>query len=525
MPARRRPRNSRPETQRRSGDGPLRRLPRLRWRKHVNHQCAMTDTAGIMTSCTGTARRASFANPAAAPGGRAAAWLAAALAALVCLLPSAAAAWPERLVGHGGPVKSVALSADGRHALTGSFDYAIILWALDGDAATVEKRLIGHDAAVNDVQFAGEGRAVSVSDDGSFAIWDLGKGEMTARFKGGGEKVLHVAVSPDNAYAASASWDHTARLYDLAAGTEIAVLEGHRGNVNAVSFSPDGRHLYTGSYDGTVRMWEVPTGRFVRQIYSHGWGINVLAAMPDNKHVMFGAQDGALGLISIAAGDIDKVLPRHERPVLAMTVSADGELAASGGGDGRIKVFSTRDWALEEEFDHPYGPVWGLALTPDRPADPDTLRVTYYAGLDDFVAAWQVAPRKPFEDLEVTVPRRFHQAATDDLGERQFARKCSVCHTLTPDDANRAGPSLYKVFGRKAGTLPGYHYSPALENADIVWNEETIGRLFDEGPDIVTPGSKMPMQRIRTREERDALIAFLKKATETGAALGAGDTN
>ncbi len=439
-----------------------------------------------------------------------------------CVLSvSGAAAWPEKLAGHGGPVKSVILSADGTRALSGSFDYAIILWRLHGDEAVIEKRLIGHDAAVNDAAFAGDDRAVSVSDDGSFAIWDLARGEIARRFEGTGDKVLDVAVSPDGRYAATASWDRNARLYDLDAEREIAVLEGHRGNVNTVGFSPDGQHLFTGSYDGTIRMWEAPSGRFVRQVYSHGWSINVLKPLPGNAQLMFGGLDGTLGVIDVASGEIAKVLPQHTRPVLSLALSEDGRMAASGGGDGRIKVFSTADWALEEAFENPYGPVWGLAITPDTPDAPDA-RVIFYAGLDDFVAAWQVAPRKPFDPVDVTVPRRFHRSEGDDLGERQFARKCSVCHTLTPDDANRAGPSLFKVFGRKAGTLPGYHYSPALENATIVWNEDTIARLFDEGPDVVTPGSKMPMQRIRTREERDALIAFLKRATETGEALNGG---
>lgn len=427
----------------------------------------------------------------------------------LALAPLAAHALPDKLQGHGGPVKSVALSADQTRALTGSFDYSAILWRLEGGKAVLEKRLIGHEAAVNDVQFAGPDRAVSVSDDGSFAIWDLASGEIAARFVGTGDKVLHVAVSPDARYAASASWDHTARLYDLEKKEEIAVLQGHRDNVNTVAFSPDGDHLYTGSYDGTVLMWTVPDGELVRPVYDHGWSVNVLQALPEGR-LLFGGLDGTVGVIDIASSELAKVLPKHNRPVLALALSRDGTVAASGGGEGRIKVFSTRDWALEEEFENPYGPVWGLALS----AGGDE---AYYAGLDDFVSAWQVTPRKPFETVEATVPRRF-QAADDDLGARQFARKCSVCHTLTPDDGNRAGPTLYKVFGRRAGTLEGYHYSPALLGSDIVWNEETISRLFDDGPDVVTPGSKMPMQRIRTTFERDALIAFLKRATEPGGA-------
>ena len=99
-------------------------------------------------------------------------------------------------------------------------------------------------------------------------------------------------------------------------------------------------------------------------------------------------------------------------------------------------------------------------------------------------------------------------------GERQFQRKCSICHTLKKEGENRAGPTLYRLFGRKAGSLPDYPYSDSLLNADIIWDEETIARLFDDGPDIVTPGSKMPLQRLKNIEDRDALIAFLKHATD-----------
>ena len=76
-----------------------------------------------------------------------------------------------------------------------------------------------------------------------------------------------------------------------------------------------------------------------------------------------------------------------------------------------------------------------------------------------------------------------------DNAKKQFARKCSVCHTLVKNGKKRAGPTLYKIFGREAGTLKGYKYSKALLKSDIIWNEETINRLFDEGPDKVTPGT------------------------------------
>ena len=72
---------------------------------------------------------------------------------------------------------------------------------------------------------------------------------------------------------------------------------------------------------------------------------------------------------------------------------------------------------------------------------------------------------------------------------------------------------MYGVFGRKVGAVVDYPYSKELIAMDLVWNEETINRLFKDGPDIVTPGSKMPVQRINGEQDRADLISYLKRAT------------
>ena len=109
---------------------------------------------------------------------------------------------------------------------------------------------------------------------------------------------------------------------------------------------------------------------------------------------------------------------------------------------------------------------------------------------------------------------RFHPNHDTSNGERQFARKCSVCHTLKADGKRRAGPSLFGVFGRRAGGLEGYPYSPALQKSDIIWNAATINRLFAEGPDKVTPGTKMPIQRMKNEQDLKDLVSFLQSATQ-----------
>ena len=432
------------------------------------------------------------------------------LAAPVMLSVEALAGWPERLAGHGGPVKSVSLDQSGKRLLSTSFDYSAIVWTLaQGEGEPTPERLIGHNAAVNDGRFLSGNRAVTVSDDSDMILWDLTTRSVLHRFSGKGEKVLSLDVSPDERYVAVASWENEARVYDIAANPprQAFALTGHRGNVNAVAFSRDGRKLFTASYDGGIRQFDLKTGALERELANFGWGVNTLKALPDGKTLLFGVTDGKVGVLDIATGEEVKVLPPHLRPILSLAISHNGDRAASGSGDGVIRVFDLGTFELLEEFENPYGPVWGLDFTADGTK-------LFYVGLDDQIHVWQISPRKPFEPVDVDFPRRFQVSNTDDPGELQFARKCSVCHTLTPDGGNRAGPTLYGVFGRKVGTLPGYPYSKALLDADFVWNEKTISDLFDHGPDVVTPGSKMPLQRLKTVEDRDALVAFLKRATD-----------
>ncbi len=413
-------------------------------------------------------------------------------------------AYPETLTGHGGPVMEIVTDPKTNRALTASFDYSVILWSLEGESGVVERRLIGHDAAVNDVAFLpGNERAISVSDDGSAIIWDLATGAVLKRLQDNPDKVLGVAVSIDGRYAAIARWDNTARLIDLEALEEVRRFEGHRGQVNAVAFGKDGT-LYTASSDGTVRAWEVSTDAERSTVVDHGWGVNELLVLEDT--LIYGGLDGTLGRVALGTHDTQE-LARSDSPVLSLASDESGLRIAAGFGDGSILVFSAESWQLIEEYDDPYGPVWSVAF-------PDAAGTgLYYSGLDDFAVFWRVQPREPFEQVRSTYPRRFQQRMDMSVGELQFQRKCSICHTLEADDKNRAGPTLYGVFGRRAGSLPDYAYSEGLKSSDIIWNEETISQLFDHGPDVVTPGSKMPLQRMTDKSERDALIAFLKQAT------------
>jgi cytochrome c len=62
-------------------------------------------------------------------------------------------------------------------------------------------------------------------------------------------------------------------------------------------------------------------------------------------------------------------------------------------------------------------------------------------------------------------------------GQLAFNNACRTCHSVKEGD-NRLGPNLYKVFGRKAGSLPNYPYSIAMSSADFVWDETKMERFI-----------------------------------------------
>src|SRR5262249_20256071 len=148
-------------------------------------------------------------------------------------------------------------------------------------------------------------------------------------------------------------------------------------------------------------------------------------------------------------------------------------------------------------------PAWSLAFLPDD-------RGLLAGGADGSIHRWDAATG---ERAGAMAGKEDPLAAyAGDAGAQVF-RACVACHSLTSDEGNRAGPTLSGVFGRKIATLPGYQFSPALKQLDIVWTPETLAKLFELGPSVYTPGTKMPEQRITSPEDRAALVRFLAAVT------------
>ena len=418
------------------------------------------------------------------------------IGALVALGPALAAA---QLRGHGGPVRALSISYDGQTLLSGSFDGSAIRWSLGRDAA--EQVLRFHADAVNATAVLRDGRAATAGADGRIAIWSPGKQQPDTILEGHTAPIAALALSPDGSTLASAAWDRTVRLWPIAGGA-VRVLTGHTQNVNNVAFSVDGRTLVSVSYDLTVRIWPVDSIA-APSVATMTTPLNSVVVSPDGEIVTAGA-NGQIYFLD-RTGKLDGEVTAGSIPIIAMALSTDGALLAAADIRGSVAIIDRKARRLARRLIGPGLPVWSVAFMPD-----DGTLLT--GGADSMIRRWDALTGEPIGATIQQNPNDPLAAFAGDRGAEIF-RACVACHTLTPDQGNKAGPTLSGIIGRRIATLPGYDFSEALKRFDIVWTTESVSKLFEIGPAAFTPGTKMPEQQIGSDKDREALVQFLERAT------------
>ena len=396
-------------------------------------------------------------------------------------------------------MKSVAVSSDGTQVVSGSFDTSAIAWSLASSSAIQVLRF--HESAVNAVGLLPDGRIVTGGEDGRIAIWQSGSAQPQLVFSGHTAPVAALAVSPDGKRIVSASWDRTVRVWPVEGG-EPLLLEGHQQNVNGVAFAPDGKSVISVSHDPQIRIWPLDGG--APTVITLATPLNSVAVAFDGEIVAGGA-DGRAFFYS-PAGEPRTEIAAAETPLIGIAISNDGKLVAAAGIRGSVSILDRTLRTLARTLVGPGLPVWSVAFMPDN-------KTLVTGGADRMVRRWNATTGDHIGSVPVSGVDDPLAAYGDDRGAQVY-RACIACHTLSPDEGNRAGPTLHGIFGRRIASLPGYIFSEPLKQMQIVWTPETVARLFEIGPLAYTPGTKMPEQIIGSAEDRKALVDFLAKATK-----------
>ena len=231
-------------------------------------------------------------------------------------------------------VNAVAVTPDGRKAISISFSGTLILWDLTNGEPL---------KTVNDVQLI-LSTSVSITPDGKKAVsssmhnnicflWNLNTGEKISTLKGHTDAVSSISITPDGKLAVSGSWDKTCILWDLTTGQAIHKLMGHHQQINDVSVTSNGKWAITGSSDNNCILWDLVTKEIIYTLKGHTANINSVSITPDGKRAISGSADKTCILWDLNTGEILRSLCGHTHAIKSVKITPDGKLAFSASWD------------------------------------------------------------------------------------------------------------------------------------------------------------------------------------------------
>lgn len=288
------------------------------------------------------------------------------------------------LGGHRGPVSTVAVTPDcalavaaaGHYGPAGTVDvWELRVWdlATGADLAC----LLGHVRPVYALALTADGRlAVSGSGDGVLRVWDVAAGAERGVLRGHRGEVRDVAVTPDGHLALSGATDKTLRLWDLAAGKELRTISGHDDWLWSVALTADGRLAAAADFGHAIKVWELATGTALRSWACPGGLVHDLAVTPDGRLVL-AAADKSVWCWEIASGELRFALEGHRAAVCHLAVTTDGGHLISRAADNTIKL-----WDLDT----------GDELQTTTPELRLQLRAAAVVAYANTVQVWDLAP-------------------------------------------------------------------------------------------------------------------------------------
>ncbi len=269
------------------------------------------------------------------------------------------------LSGHTETVIDVAVSADGKRAISASLDNTLRLWELESGKELVT--LSSREHAITAVVLTPDGRrAVSAFSDLSITVWDLESGQELVTLGSHQDKITTLTVTGDGKRVISASSDGTLKVWDLEGEREPYALVGHAGRITAAAVTENGKRVISASFDKTLKVWDLESGQELRTLIGHAGRITAVAVTEDGKRVVSASSDKAIRIWDLESGHALRTISGTMGRVTAMAVTGDGKRAISAAWDKTaLKV-----WSLEsgQELGTLYGHAgWisAVAVTKD----------------------------------------------------------------------------------------------------------------------------------------------------------------
>jgi len=298
------------------------------------------------------------------------------------------------LHGHKDTINAVAMTRDGRQAVSGGEDGLLNRWDLATGQCLGTLTVPGEK--IRALAITADGRhVVSASGHRVLRVWDFDSGQCLRTLEGHTKSISAVAMTVDGRWAVSGSLDYRLRLWDLSDGKCLHTLKGHAGDVRFVAITEDGRQAVSVSEDGTFKWWDLTSGQCLRTVTFSNYpascgffplngvvtadhrqailtgpdrtlklwdlaseqclrslegiergGSCAVALTADEHHVLAGGANYSLKLWELASGQCLSTLAGHTARVTAVAATPDGSSAVSGSQDATLAVWRFI-WALE----------------------------------------------------------------------------------------------------------------------------------------------------------------------------------
>jgi WD40 repeat protein len=301
--------------------------------------------------------------------------------------------------GHTDAVYAVALTRDGAHLATGSFDNTVKLW--DTETARAVRTFAGpegHKSMVLCVAFNDDGTLLaSGGADKSLKVWECNAANKKPRSFPHPDHVDAVAFQPGGSLLASGCHDGKIRFFDLGKSAAVKEIVAHapaKANmIYTLAFTPDGKQLVSGSFDQSLKLWDVASGKQVREFRAyavkdfeqgHRDAVFAAALSPDGKLLASGSagQERAIKIWKVADGALLRELTNpklnakppaaHPGWVYNLRFTSDGKHLVSVGdapqNHGFLAVWDPADGRLLYDARLPLGNFFALAISPDGQA-------------------------------------------------------------------------------------------------------------------------------------------------------------
>lgn len=274
----------------------------------------------------------------------------------------------QHLLGHDGEVYSVALSADGKLAVTGSADRTAILW--DAGSGQMLKSFVAHDDSVKSVGISNDGKHVVTSSDGdgTAILWDAVTGKKLRTFQGkiepddASNRFSTVGLSPDGRYLVTGAYDSTVTLWNAATGKKLLEYPDHHSQeIDSIAFSRDGKRVVSGSW-ANVNVWETATGKQLHNVARFA-GFTSVAIHGDL--LLAGTEENTIQIWDTTSSKLLRTLRGHTEMIWGTALSNDGKFAWTTSGDATTRLWRVSDGKeLLRLISFEQADDW-LAITPD----------------------------------------------------------------------------------------------------------------------------------------------------------------